>query len=207
MKTKIFLATQNEGKSERYKNLIIGTGLNIQTYTPKNFGLKNFEIEETGKTLAENAEIKARAYFGKVDMPILANDSGLWVEGEGLIDAPKRHALGENHEKNLTKEEISANLLEFWKNIARKHGGKVNAAWLDTFILLKTNGELKTENARREIILTDQIFGTPHIQFPIRSLYISKTTNKPAVLHTKEEEILELKPITDALFKLLKNLL
>lgn len=206
MKTKIFLATQNEGKNERYKNLIMGTGLNIQAYTPKDLGLENLEIEETGKTLAENAEIKARAYFGKVDMPILANDSGLWVEGIGLIDAPKRHALGEAEEKNLTKEEISKNLLEFWKGIAKKHGGRVNAAWMDFFMLLKPNGESFHEEAKREIILTNQIFGAPHIQFPIRALYISKDTNKPAVLHTKEEEFLELKPITDALFKLLTHL-
>lgn len=128
MKIKIFLATQNEGKSERYKNLIVGTGLDIYAYTPKDLGLENLEIEENGKTLAENAEIKARAYFEKVDMPILANDSGLWVKGEGLIDAPKRRALGKAEEKNLTKEEISINLLEFWKGIAKKHSGRVNAA-------------------------------------------------------------------------------
>lgn len=77
---------------------------------------------------------------------------------------------------------------------------------MDFFILLKPNSKISREKAKREIILTDKVFGAPYIQFPIRALYISKTTNKPAVLHTKEEEILELKPITDALFKLLKNI-
>lgn len=205
MQTKVFIATSNNGKVERYKELIASAGLNIEIYTPKDFGLQNIEVEENGKTLVENAKIKAVAYFKKVDMPILANDAGFWVEGEGLIDAPKRRALFGADEKNLTKEEISSNLLEFWKDIAKKHGGKVNAAWLDAFALLDTNGETRVEEARREVVLTDQIFRTPHIQFPIRALYISKTTNKPAAQHTKEEEFLELKPITDALFKILTD--
>lgn len=203
MKKKIFLGTKNEGKIERFKNLIASTGLVIEIYTPKDFGLEDIEAEENGRTLTENAEIKARAYFGKVNMPILTNDTGFWVKGEGLIDAPKRKALGETDEKILTKEGIALALLEFWKNIARKHGGKVDAAWVESFVLLDPDGKLHISESRREVILTDKEFGKAHIQMPVRALYISKLTNKPAIQHDKEEEFLELKPVTDALFKVL----
>lgn len=203
MKNKIFLGTHNEGKIERFKNLIASTGLVVEIYTPKDFGLEGIEAEENGKTLAENAEIKARAYFGKINIPILTNDTGFWVKGEGLIDAPKRKALGETDEKILTKEEIALILLEFWKNIARKHGGKVDAAWVESFALLDPDGKLHISESRREVILTDKEFGKAHIQMPVRALYISKLTNKPAIQHDKEEEFLELKPVTDALFKVL----
>jgi len=55
------------------------------------------------------------------------------------------------------------------------------------------------------VILTDREFGKAHLQMPVRALYISKTTNKPAIQHTKEEEILEMKPVIDALIKILKS--
>ena len=203
MKKEIFLATHNEAKIQRFKNLLEQTGLDIKIYTPKDFGLEHIEPEENGKTLAENSEIKARAYFGKVNIPILSNDTGFWVEGEGLIDAPKRTALGETAKGNLTKEEIAKTLLNFWKDIATKHGGKVDAAWIEVFTLLNSDGTICAEESKREVVLTNQVFGESHIQFPMRALYISKTTNKPSIQHTKEEELLELKPVTDALLKIL----
>ncbi|OHA08808.1 MAG: hypothetical protein A3B37_00455 [Candidatus Sungbacteria bacterium RIFCSPLOWO2_01_FULL_59_16] len=203
MRKKIFLATKNEGKIQRFRNLLDHAGLDVEICTPKDFGLENIEAEEKGKTLAENAEIKVRAYFGKVNMPILANDTGFWVDGEGLVDAPKRMALGEKDERELTKEEIAKSLLEFWKGIARKHGGKVDAAWIEAFVLLDPDGQIHVAESRREVVLTDQTFGEAHIQMPVRALYISKMTNKPAIQHTKEEELLELKPVTDALSKIL----
>jgi hypothetical protein len=200
---KLFLATRNQGKIERFKNLLKSTGLELEIYTPKDFGLDRVEVEETGKTLAENAEIKARAYFGKVDMSILANDTGFWVEGEGLVEAPKREALKEKNESELTEEEVASTLLEFWKGTARKHGGSVDAAWIEAFALLDPDGALHHSESKREILLTDKEFGKGHIQMPVRALYISKTTNKPSIQHTKKEELLELKPVTDALLKIL----
>ena len=205
MKKEIFLATHNEAKIQRFKNLLGETGLDIKIYTPKDFGLEDIEVEENGKTLTENSEIKARAYFGKVSIPILANDTGFWVEGGGLIDAPKRIALGEMEKENLTKEEISKTLLDFWKGIATKHGGRVSAAWIEVFTLLNPDGIMRKEESKREVILTNQVFGESHIQFPMRALYVSITTNKPSIQHTKEEELLELKPITDALLKILSK--
>jgi len=203
MRKKIFLATRNEGKIQRFRNLLEHTSLDIESYTPGDLHLENIEAEESGDTLAENAEIKARAYFGKVDMPILANDTGFWVEGEGLVYAPKRRALGEKNENGLTKGEIAKALLEFWKGIARKHGGEVNAALIEAFVLLDPDGRLHRAESRREVTLTDHAFGEAHIQMPVRALYISKTTNKPAIQHNKEEELLELKPVTVALSKIL----
>ena len=203
MTNKLFLATQNEAKVERFKALIASTGLQFDFFTPKDLGLENVDAAETGATLADNAEIKARAYFGQVAMPILANDTGFWVEGEGLIDAPKRTALGEADEQDLSKEQIAEALLRFWKDVAGKHGGKVDAAWVEVFVLLMPDGLLHSAESRREVILTDQEFGDAHIQMPVRALYISKSTNKPSIQHSPEEELVEMKPVSDALRRVL----
>jgi inosine/xanthosine triphosphate pyrophosphatase family protein len=198
----LFIASNNGGKVERFKRLLLQVDPDIELKTPKDFGIE-IEVEETGKTLRENAELKVRAYFGKVDLPILSNDAGFYVEGEGFVEAPKRVALEEGDEQKLSKEEIAQKLLNFWKGIATKHGGRVNAAWIEMFALLLPDGTLKMAESRREVILTDQEFGKSHIQLPIHSTYISKATMKPAVLHTPEEEILEMQPVILALREVL----
>lgn len=199
---KILLATNNGGKVERFKRLLAHINLDVELFTPKELGIEILDVEENGKTLAENAEIKARAYLGKVEMPILANDTGVYVEGEGFIDAPKREALGVD-ESTLTQEEITEKLLGFWKSVATKHGGKVDAAWVEAFVVIYPDGSVKRADSRREVVLTDQEFGKAHPQMPVRALYYSKTTNKPAIQHTEEEEILEMKPVIEALVSVL----
>lgn len=200
---KIFLATNNGGKIERFKNLFKQIDENIKVFTPADLNIEPIDIAENGKTLEENAKLKAEAYKGKVDMPILSNDTGFYVEGEGFVDAPKRKALGEANENILSKEEISKKLLNFWKEVASRHGGKVDAAWVEAFVVIYPNGEIKKAESRREVLLTNQEFGIPHIQMPVRALYYSKTTNKPAIQHSREEEILEMKPVINALIKVL----
>lgn len=196
---KILLATNNAGKVERFKKLLSHVDRNMEVYTPKEVGLEIIDVEETGKTLLENAELKARAYWGKIDMPILANDTGFWVEGDGFVAAPKRTALEGMSEHALTPEALSKKQLEFWKSVATKHGGKVDAAWIETFVALYPDGTLKSAESRRDILLTDQEFGPAHPQMPVRALYYSKATDKAAALHTEEEEVLEMKPVIDAL--------
>jgi len=200
---RILLASNNKGKLERYQNLLKQTNLNIELITPDSLGILPIETEEIGTSLRENAELKARAYFGKTNLPILSNDTGFYVEGEGLIDTPKRMALGKTHENTFTESELYEKMISFWKGIASKHGGKVDAAWVETFVLLYPDGSIKIADARREVTLTDQILGEAHINMPVRALYYSKATSKPAVTHTKEEELLEMKPIIGALKKLI----
>ncbi len=198
---KILVATNNVAKVERYRKLLRDT--DIELVTPKDLGIEPEDVEENGKTLAENAELKARAYFGKTDLPILSNDAGFYVEGEGLVQAPKRIALDGRGEYTLTQEEIAEAMMRFWQEKAKAHGGSVDAAWVDDFVLLSSDGSLRTASSRRECLLTDTVHGPVHIQLPIRALYISKMTGKPSALHTHEEDLLELKPIQDALVSLL----
>ena len=196
---KIFFASNNEGKQERFKRLLKLAVPDVELLSPSELGVDVLDVEEDGATHGENAEIKARAYFGATDIPILAHDSAFYVEGEGLFGAPKRVALGGVPEKDLTKEEFAEKVSSFWKGIATKYGGSVDAAWVDAFVLIYPDGKIKKSCCSREIVLTNQEFGKPHLQMPMRALYYAKATNKPAILNTEEEEFLEMKPIVDAL--------
>ncbi len=201
--TKILLATNNQGKVERYRKIVKQINPLITLHTPKELSIEKIEVEENG-TLEENAKKKAQAYFGKTNLPVIANDAGFFVKGKGLVKNPKRIALNSD-EKNLTKEQIYELVFNYWRKVARNNGGEIDAAWVDAFALSMPDGNIYKEGARREVVLTDKLFGQPHIQFPIRALYISKTTVKPAINHTEEESFLEIVPIKEALSELIKK--
>ncbi len=92
------LASQNKHKAEEIKQ-ILGPGFEIKTM--EEVGLSNFEIIEDGNTFEENAAKKAAAVFNKINMPVIADDSGLCVDFLG--GAPGIHTArfaGENASDN-----------------------------------------------------------------------------------------------------------
>ncbi|MFQ3576581.1 MAG: RdgB/HAM1 family non-canonical purine NTP pyrophosphatase [Cytophagales bacterium] len=70
------LASNNPKKISEIKN-ILGNSFDIKSL---NQFLPYVDIPETGKTLEENSEIKAKYLFEKLKMPCIADDSGLEVE-------------------------------------------------------------------------------------------------------------------------------
>lgn len=79
---KLVLATKNLGKIEEFKRL-------LSQFTPdvKVLGLSDFpdmpEVVESGKTLNENAKLKAKAICEFTKLPALADDSGLFIDALG----------------------------------------------------------------------------------------------------------------------------
>ena len=75
----IVLATHNKGKMSEINSLLSSS---YEVLTLDHFpNIK--EIPETGKTLKENAFIKARTVFEMTGLPSLADDTGLEVESLG----------------------------------------------------------------------------------------------------------------------------
>ena len=77
---RIIIATKNKGKSREIKDIIKIDGVEFIDLNDLNF---NDEIEETGKTFAENALIKASTVYQLYRMPVIADDSGLVVDALG----------------------------------------------------------------------------------------------------------------------------
>jgi len=76
----IVIATTNPGKLDEIRALLDGAPGRFRT-------LDEFppvpEPEETGRTFAENALIKARAYASMLRRPVVAEDSGLEIDALG----------------------------------------------------------------------------------------------------------------------------
>jgi len=79
---KLLLATTNHGKITEFSSLL--SSLKIELVTPVDIGL-NLEVDETGSTYQENAELKAYAFYKASQMPVLSDDTGLEVDALGGI--------------------------------------------------------------------------------------------------------------------------
>lgn len=102
----IFVIASNNQKKIKELDRILSP-LDIYAKTAEQLGKELDEVEETGTTFEENAELKAKAACEKTGFPAIADDSGLVVDaldgrpgimsaryaGEGATDAEKINKL------------------------------------------------------------------------------------------------------------------
>jgi XTP/dITP diphosphohydrolase len=75
--SKIVVATRNVGKLREFQTLLHPLHSNLASL--RDLAIE-VEIEESGTTFAENAQLKAIGYSRLTSLPVLADDSGLAVE-------------------------------------------------------------------------------------------------------------------------------
>jgi XTP/dITP diphosphohydrolase len=75
--TEIVLASQNRGKLAEMRELLVG--LDWQVLGLAELGIRD-SPEETGRSFAENAALKAHHYAGETGRLVVADDSGLAVD-------------------------------------------------------------------------------------------------------------------------------
>lgn len=73
----LLLASQNVGKLDEMRQLV--AGLDFRVLAPADVGMRDAP-EETGKTFAENAALKARYYATRSGLLAVADDSGISVD-------------------------------------------------------------------------------------------------------------------------------
>ena len=140
----IVLATHNKGKMSEINNLLSSS---YEVLTLNHFpNIK--EIPETGKTLKENAFIKARTVFEMTGLPSLADDTGLEVEAlggdPGVFSA--RYA-GEQASYQDNCEKLLKNMMRVPKE-DREAKFRTVIAYKDDKRELSCNGSVKGEIAQ-----------------------------------------------------------
>ncbi len=88
---RLLIATGNAGKVDEFRGLLAGCGW--QVVAPREIGLA-LEVEETGPTYLENADLKAAAFSKVSGLAALADDSGLEVDALGGEPGPLHHDRG-----------------------------------------------------------------------------------------------------------------
>jgi XTP/dITP diphosphohydrolase len=84
----IILATNNPNKVKELGEKLAKFGIKLYSQSEAGF---NIEVEETGTTLEENSYLKAKAIYDLSKKPVIADDSGLFVDaldgGPGVYSA------------------------------------------------------------------------------------------------------------------------
>ena len=108
MNYEIILATNNKHKLQEARQIL--SPHKIVVYGLNDLNLKVKEVEENGKTYADNALIKAKAVQELTTMPIIADDSGLEINAldnrPGMFSARFASSMGGHDDaiKELLKE-------------------------------------------------------------------------------------------------------
>lgn len=107
---KLLIATTNKGKLNEFKNFL--SDLPLTLVSLEDVGIFD-DVEETGATYKENAELKAAFYAKKSGLPAIADDGGIEISALGGAPGVKsRRWIGNeateedliNHMKKVAKE-------------------------------------------------------------------------------------------------------
>jgi XTP/dITP diphosphohydrolase len=123
----LLIGSGNPGKQREWRDLL--SGLDAVLVVPQDLDHAPAEPEENGKTFAENAAHKARAYAVATGLRTVADDSGLEVDA--LHSAPgirSRRFFGED----ATAEQRNARLLALLEGVTARGARFVCVAALAT---------------------------------------------------------------------------
>lgn len=101
---KIIIATKNKGKAKEFKQFF--SNFNIQCKSLLDLDNTYPEVEETGTTFAENAIIKAETGAALLNMPVIADDSGLMIDaldGKPGLETARYAGEHKSDEDNMQK--------------------------------------------------------------------------------------------------------
>ena len=145
MEHRIIVATGNEGKMREVRLILADLGIEI--ISMKEAGA-SCEIEETGSSFAENAEIQAKAVWEQTGHIVLADDSGLVVDylgGEpGIYSA---RYMGEDTSYEIKNQAIMDRVAEAKEEERTARFVSAIAAVLPDGTILHTEGTVEGEIA------------------------------------------------------------
>lgn len=195
---KVVIATKNKGKVQDFKAIFQPLGYEVVSMLDV---APNLEIEETGKTFEENARLKAEALAEKLNMVVIADDSGLEVDalgGEpGVFSA--RYAGDHDDEANIQK------VLKKLENVPEDKRG---ARFVCVLAIAGPNMETHTVKGTCEGIITTEKRGSNGFGYdPI--FYVPEINRTMAELSAEEKGAIShrgnaIKKLKEELPKLLK---
>ena len=186
MKKRLLIGTNNPSKLRLFQTFFDAD--EVECVSPTELGL-SVAPPENERTAEGNALQKAIAYHQASGLPVFTEDSGLV-----FLDLPKAHPgqpgvyvrRPANHPP-LTDDE---DMLEYYANIVRKHGGQMRAAWciLGTEHNYATYADDDESLYRHAMIMVDVPCAERHPGWPLDSLTVSSVTGKHWATMTLEEK-------------------
>lgn len=195
---KLLIATHNPAKIVEFKTFLqILNSKGIQILTLKDLNIIE-EPEETGETLAANAELKARFYAEKAGFAVLADDGGFEIATlNGEPGVKSNRWLG----RKASDRELIDYTLERMKNIPeekRQACLRLCLCYFNPVNNLMEKVEAKIEGFVAQIPSQQKLEGFPfravHIVSPFNKYYDELTLEEHAEANHRQKAVLEILP-------------
>ena len=147
MKT-IVIATKNAGKAREYQDMLAPLEIEVKTLTD----FAPIAINENGKTFEENATIKATTAANQLQLPVMADDSGLMVDALG--GAPGVHSA-----RYAGDHDDAANNAKLLLALKEVPDEKRTAHFHTTIVGIKPDGTKLVANGRVDGHILHQLTG------------------------------------------------
>ena len=175
----VLFATTNPAKVKKYAVEL--KKRNIELITLKDIGI-NLHVDETGKNSLENAYIKAKAYYDETKMTTIGMDCSLFIEGIPEEKQPGTHIRRVNG-KELKDEEA----LEYYINLVKEYGGKLEAKYVYGMVIYDGNEAKKFQWSKGHFYFVDAPAEKRNPGYPLDSISIMPECNKYFVDLTQED--------------------
>lgn len=116
---KILIATTNQAKIDEYRKFL--EDIDIEVVDLKSEGITQKAVE-SGKTLTENALIKAQFYQSLTGLPTIADDGGFEIDALGGAPGVSSHRITDEGKEN-SDDEIINYIIEKMKTVPSTQRG------------------------------------------------------------------------------------
>lgn len=188
---KILFATHNKAKLSLYRAMMQNTSYELVGLDDLNI---KEEVEEDQTTTEGNSLKKAKFYSGMLDMPTIADDSGLFFDNVEDSLQPGTHVRRIGG-KTLNDDELT----DYYINLVKNHGGSLDGYFNKSVSISYKEKEFVLTYKVKKIFL-DKSCGVKNPGFPLDSISITPEYNKYTALLTKEENELLIKKRNEEMF-------
>lgn len=179
---KIFFATENQSKVKRFEEGLLRKGIEIITINDID---NKIDIEENGQNAIENALIKARAYAKILNVPVLAMDDNLYIDGIPEEKQPGMYVRRVNG-KRLNDDEM----IEYYANLAHEYGedGKLTCRWVYGIAVISNGVEATYTWSKEDFYIVDKKSDKINPGYPLNTISVNKKLNKYFTDITEEDK-------------------
>ena len=135
--TTLVIATKNAGKAREYRKMLAPHNITVKTLAD----FSPIAINENGTSFEENATIKAQTVMKNLNLPVMADDSGLAVDA--LDGAPGIHSA-----RYAGDHDDAANNAKLLRALASIPDDRRTAHFHTTIVALKPDGAKLVANGR-----------------------------------------------------------
>lgn len=192
---KILFVTGNASKAKRFSEGLLEEGIEVLTLQDVDIDV---EIVEDGKDAIENAVLKARACYGKVDMAVMGMDDSLYMEGVPSNKQPGLY-VRRIQGKTFSDEEM----LEYYTGLVREYGidGKIDCKWVYGLAVIDMDGIEHTYTwSKDNFYMVAERSSKIHPGYPLNSIskykkidqyFTDVTAEELMEIHQDESDVVE----------------